>query len=314
MESRDARRAMRHLNRAQQLIQGFGFGGGQELLDPELLIFRPLELDADPPHYRVQQNPHSSMATEQHGRRLVEEMDSYRFWFIRRRGDIKMPEVLTFLRYIKSMGDIPRSGSQMGDCKYIAGIIANNLSTRFGKWKSGIMFFTTADYFISMELIRESIKGVDSEIIIHNSDPKTVAFTFDPINQIMYILDFAGGGRFDIVIGKCSDVEFFQGPSWWKDGTFFSLYGGHHNDPRSQDAKLSMDLSADDVWSLKYESYSYNSNPVNFIWNKPHQFQEAYFKTHDPDITYLDHHVGRDHMHLTGNDHQLKKILKGLMD
>ena len=54
-------------------------------------------------------------------------------------------------------------------------------------------------------------------------------------------------GSHMVWIGKCSNVEFFQGPSWWKDGTFFSLYGGHRNGPRSHDAKLSMDLSADDV-------------------------------------------------------------------
>lgn len=213
----------------------------------------------------------------------------YRFWSIRGT-DINMqdPNVVQFLEFISSMGNVKNSGLGLGQCRAISGVIANNLKEKFTTWESGIMFFGCINQMSTMETFNEINKNANAEMIIHRAEPQTVAFTYDPINQIIYILDFADGNRFDIVIGKCSNDEFFTGPSWWHDGTLTSLYGGPNQDPRSQNANLSRDLSGCNVWFLDYESCS-RCNPVpNFIWNAPSQFKEAYFKTHDPNIAYLD--------------------------
>lgn len=213
----------------------------------------------------------------------------YRFWSIGGT-DINMqdPNVVQFLEFISSMGNVPNSGLGLGQCRAIAGVIANNLKQKFTTWESGIMFFTSVNPMSNPELFNELNKYTNAEMIVHKAEPQTVAFTYDPINQIIYILDFADGYRFDIVIGKCSNDEFFTGPSWWHDGTFTSLYGGPNQDLSGRDAKVSRDLSGCNVWFLNYESCSM-CNPVpNFIWNTPTQFKNAYFKTRDPNVAYLD--------------------------
>ena len=210
----------------------------------------------------------------------------YRFWFIGETDKNMLdPNVVQFLEFISSIGNVKNSGLGLGQCRAIAGVIANNLKQKFTTWESGIMFFSFINQMSTMETFNEINKNANAEMIIHRTEPQTVAFTYDPINQIIYILDFADGNRFDIVIGKCSNDEFFTGPSWWYDGTLTSLYGGPNHDPSSQNANLSRDLSGCNVWSLNYESCT-RCNPVpNFIWNAPSQFKEPYFKTSDPNVS-----------------------------
>lgn len=216
---------------------------------------------------------------------IVDKGYEYRLWSI---GGTHMQDssVIRFLEFINSMENVPNSGLGLGKCRDIAGVIANSLKQTFTTWESGNMWFQC--FNSSVEILNESEKMRNAEMIVHRADPQTVAFTYDPIGQIMYILDFADGYRFDIVIGKCSNDEFFTGPSWWHDGTFISLYGGPHDDPNSRDANLSRDSNGRNVWNLDYESCT-RSNPVsNFLWKNPTHFKEVYFKTHDPNIAYLD--------------------------
>ena len=199
------------------------------------------------------------------------------------------PNVVQFLEFIRSMGNVPNSGLGYGQCRAIAGVIANNLKQKFPTWESGIMWFYSASPMSDMVLYNNYYyKIANADNIVHKADPKTVAFTYDPINQIIYILDFADGRRFDIVIGRCSNDEFFTGPSWWHDGTFFSIYGGPNHEPGSGEAKLSRDLTGCDVWDLDFESCT-RCNPVpNFIWNAPYQVKEGYHKIKHPNIAYID--------------------------
>ena len=155
----------------------------------------------------------------------------------------------------------PYAGGRGGvtKCRHISSHIANNLAPLLSEeWEVGPICMSLGSQPFFTELKLEAT-GAHKHFpaIEHNGSPAVMNFVFNKREEQLLIIDAADGGRCDVVIGNCTDLR--QGPIWWHDGTFLSLYGQE----RHTRAKLTLDKTDDLIEFV-----------TGFFWGRPSIRQE----------------------------------------